>query len=79
MPFNFSFNYKGKNHSFSVPQADLILNNLDKYLKVSSIKLLQTSDWKLKIVDDTSLVSKRIAQTIFKTIVFWEKSIKEDK
>jgi hypothetical protein len=79
MPFNFSFNYKGKNHFFSVPQADLILNSLDKYLKVSSIKLLQTSDWKLKIVDDTSLISKRIAQTIFKTIVFWERNIKEDK
>ena len=74
MPFNISFDYKGKNHSLSVPQADLILNNLDKYLKVSNIKLSQTINWKLKVVDDTSLVSKRVAQTIFKTIVFWQKN-----
>lgn len=74
MPFNISFDYKGKNHSLSVPQADLILNNLDKYLKVSNIKLSQTINWKLKIVNDTSLVSKRVAQTIFKTIVFWQKN-----
>ncbi len=74
MPFNLSFDYKGKNHSLSVPQADLILNNLDKYLKVSNIKLSQTINWKLKIVNDTSLVSKRVAQTIFKTIVFWQKN-----
>jgi len=74
MSFNLSFDYKGKQHSLSVPQADLILNNLDKYLKVSNIKLSQTINWKLKIVNDTSLVSKRVAQTIFKTIVFWQKN-----
>ena len=74
MPFNLSFDYKGKRQSLSVPEADLILNNLDKYLKVSNIKLSQTINWKLKVVDDTSLVSKRVAQTIFKTIVFWQKN-----
>lgn len=74
MPFIFSFDYKGKNHSLSVPKADFILNNLDKYLKESNIRLSQTANWKLKIVNDTSLVSKRVAQTIFKTIVFWQKN-----
>lgn len=74
MPFNVFFEYKGKKHSVSSEKPDQILNNLDKYCKLSNISLSKAINWRLKIVNDTSLVSKRIAQTIFQTIVFWQKN-----
>jgi len=79
MPFNLFFEYKGKKHSVSSEKPDQLLNNLDKYCKLSNIKLSNAINWKLKIVNDTSLVSKRIAQTIFQTIVFWQKNRQKDR
>jgi hypothetical protein len=74
MPFNISFEYKGKKHLVVSEKPDQILNNLDKYCKTSKIELSRAIAWKLKIVKDTSLISQRIAKTIFQTIVFWHKN-----